>query len=166
MANDQNNKWTRLDNPPPKLFTGQPERNFVKQVVDEIAERILGQTVLYYPIDIKNTDFDSLYGEAIVKSFHNPVKVDAFVLWSGIDTVFAGAQGLDRDSYIVVKFHKRRLDEDQDLFIRAGDFILWGGIYYEITDISLPRELWGDGNQKFEIAASCKVAREGVFDAS
>ena len=32
-----------------------------------------------------------------------------------------------------VHFHKRRLIEDQDLFVREGDFVLYGQSYYEIV---------------------------------
>jgi hypothetical protein len=44
------NKWSQPDAPPPPLFTGEKERNLVKQINDEVIERVIGQTVLYYPI--------------------------------------------------------------------------------------------------------------------
>ena len=46
MADD---KWTRPDAPPPPLFTGQKEADFVKQVNDEVIERIVGQQILLFP---------------------------------------------------------------------------------------------------------------------
>ena len=36
--------------PPPPLFLGKKERDLVKQVNDELIERVVGQTVLYYPV--------------------------------------------------------------------------------------------------------------------
>ena len=33
---------------------------------------------------------------------------------------------------LTAHFHKRRLTEDQNLFVREGDFILYGKDYYEI----------------------------------
>ena len=44
------NKWSRPDNPPPPLFFNKKERDLVKQVNDELIERVIGQTILYYPI--------------------------------------------------------------------------------------------------------------------
>ena len=36
---------------------------------------------------------------------------------------------------INVHFHKRRLTEDQDLFVREGDFVAYGEAYYEIVGL-------------------------------
>ena len=47
-------KWDRPDQPPPPLFLGKKERDLVKQVNDELIERVIGQTIVYYPIDIEH----------------------------------------------------------------------------------------------------------------
>ena len=59
------NEWNRPDAPPPPLFTGQKEKDFVKQINDEVIERIIGQGVFYYPISVEHTEFHEIYGEAI-----------------------------------------------------------------------------------------------------
>ena len=46
------NKWSKPASPPPPMFLGEKERNLVKQVNDEIIERVIGQQVLYFPIDL------------------------------------------------------------------------------------------------------------------
>ena len=66
------NKWSQPANPPPPLFLGEKERNLVKQVNDELIERVIGQQVLYYPISLDHTNFHPLYGEAIEKTFLPP----------------------------------------------------------------------------------------------
>ena len=58
-------KWERPTQPPSPMFFGEKEKDFVKQVNDEIIERVVGQQVLYFPIDIESTDFHPIYGEAI-----------------------------------------------------------------------------------------------------
>jgi hypothetical protein len=78
------NKWTQPSNPPPPLFTGKKERDLVKKINDEVIERVIGQTVLYYPISLEHTNFHPLYGEAINKTFLPPVRVHALVEWQGI----------------------------------------------------------------------------------
>ena len=35
------NKWSQPDNPPPPLFTGQKEKDLVKQVNDELIENFI-----------------------------------------------------------------------------------------------------------------------------
>ena len=91
---------------------------------------------------------------------------DALVDWGGIQTEYSTDIGLDKTSKITVHFHKRRLTEDQDLFVREGDFVLYGDIYYEIVTLSEPRQLFGQIEHKLEISATCIKSREGLFDAS
>ena len=49
------NKWTQPTQPPPPLFVGQAERDFVKQINDEVIEKVVGQQVLYFPIDMEKS---------------------------------------------------------------------------------------------------------------
>ena len=159
------NKWKQPKNPPPPLFTGKKEKDLVKQVNDELVERVIGQQILYYPISIENTDFHPIYGEAIEKNFLNPIRVHALVEWQGYETETTNL-GVDRRSKIVVHFHKRRLTEDQNLFVREGDFVLYGETFYEIVTLNEPKQLFGQIDQLLEISAVCVKSREGLFNAT
>ena len=159
------NKWSQPANPPPPLFLGEKERDLVKQVNDELIERVIGQQVLYYPISLEHTNFHSLYGEAIEKTFLPPVRIYALVDWEGQETSNTSA-GIDKRSSITVHFHKRRLTEDQDLFVREGDFVLYGSFYYEIVTLNETKEIFGQVEHKMEISAKCIRARKGLFDGS
>ena len=44
------NEWEQPSQPPPPLFLGEKEKNLVKQVNDEIIERVVGQQILYFPM--------------------------------------------------------------------------------------------------------------------
>ncbi len=159
----ENNIAKQPEAPPPPLFLGQKERNLVKQVNDELIERVIGQTIVYYPISREHTDYN-IYGEAIQKTFLSPIMVQALVKWEGSETkteVF----GIDRRTSITINFHKRRLTEDQNLFVREGDFVLYGDTFYEIITLAEPRVLFGQVDNKFEIIAKCIKARESVFNA-
>ena len=160
------NEWERPKSPPPPLFLGKKERDLVKQVNDELIEKVIGPQILYYPIDLEATDFHGLYGEAIEKTYLPPVRIYALVEFNDEATSYLSAVGIDTDSTITVHFHKRRLTEDQDLFVRAGDFILYGKIYYEIVKLSEPRKLFGQVDHTFEITGTCRRARRGLFDAT
>ena len=152
-------------NPPPPLFVGKKEKDLVKQVNDEIIERVVGQTVIYYPISLDHTNFHSLYGESINKNFLDPVRIYAMVKYESQATTTTPL-GVDRIERISVAFHKRRLTEDQDLFVRTGDFVLYGDIYYEIVSLNEPQQIFGQVEHQMEISAKCIRAREGLFDAS
>lgn len=155
-------EWSQPDAPPPPMFAGKKERDLVKQVNDELIERVIGQTILYYPIDLEASNFHPLYGEAIEKTFLPPVRVHCLIEKEETDTTYTN-YGIDKVSNITVFFHKRRLIEDQNLWVREGDFIQYDGQIYEISNLSQPRYLFGQDNQRFEIRATCRKAREGVF---
>ena len=142
---------------------GKKEKDLVKQINDEVIERVIGQTIVYYPISIENTDFNPTYGEAIQKTFMNPIRVHALVKYDSQQTKTTNL-GVDRIEKISVMFHKRRLTEDQNLFVREGDFVLYGKFYYEIMTLEEPKWLYGQVENSFEIVAKCVRARRGLFD--
>ena len=156
------NLWLQPSQPPPPLFLGKKERDLVKQVNDELVERVIGQQILYYPINIERTNFHSVYGESIDKVFLPPIRVFALIDWEKHETT-TGMHGLDRITEVTIHFHKRRLTEDQNLFVTEGDFTLYGDTFYEITSLSEPRRLFGQIDHRLEISAKCVIAREGVF---
>ena len=160
------NKWTQPTNPPPPLFVGQKEKDLVKQVNDELIERVIGQQVLYYAIDTERTNYHDLYGDALKKTFLSPVRVYALVEWEEFTSTYSQNIGIDQNASIVVHFHKRRLTEDQNLFVRQGDFVLYNDVFYEIMTLAEPTQLFGQPDTMVEISAKCVRAREGLFDAT
>jgi len=160
MSDD--NKWSRPSNPPPPLFLGKTERDLVKQVNDELIERVIGQQILYLPVSRERTSFHPLYGEAIHKSFLAPVRVHALVEFEGIQTT-TSHYGLDKDYKITVNFHKRRLTEDQDLYVREGDYVRYGNSFYEIVSLNEGRQLFGQVDHLFQIQATCIKTRKGIM---
>jgi len=156
-------QWEQPSVPPPPLFTGQKEKDFVKQVNDELIERVIGQQVAYFSIDVDRSDFHPIYGEAIDKTFLPPIRVYALVKWEGQTNLFSEGIGIDKATSIEIHFHKRRLTEDQDLYVREGDFVLYGDRYYEIVSTSEPKQLFGQAESKFEVVAKCVRARDSMF---
>jgi len=148
------------------MFTGQKEKDLVKQVNDELIERVIGQSIVYYPISLDHTNYHPLYGEAVKKTFLPPVHVYALVDYKGgADNTTNTKFGIDKLKKIEVHFHKRRLTEDQDLFVREGDFIFYGNKFYEIVMTRQPTQLFGEHDSFLEIVADCIQAREGIFNA-
>lgn len=158
-------EWKRPTQPPSPMFFGEKEKNLVKQINDEIIERVVGQQVLYFPIDVDSTDFHPIYGEAIEKNFLHPIRVFALVEFQGVETSDLENIALDKATKIKVNFHKRRLTEDQNLFVREGDFVRFGEIFYEIVKLLEPKILFGQPETRFEVGAECIRARDGLFNA-
>lgn len=160
--NDPNDLFVPRQTAPPAMFLNIPERNFQKHITDEIVEKIIGQEIMYYPIDIDNSNFHPLYGESINKVFFPPIRV--FVLIQHTDnTTETTNYGIDRKTKITVHFHKKRLTQDQLLNVREGDFISWNNEYHEIIKLDESTLLWGNMQERVEIAASCVKARKGTF---
>ena len=163
------NKWTQPASPPPPLFVGKAERNFVKQLNDELIEKVVGEQILYFPIDVERTKYHELYGEAMKKTWLPPIRVYSLVEYNGSDRV-QERYGFDNLYNITVHFHRRRLTEDQNLFVRLGDFVQYDDMYFEIVDVFQPRYLFGQDSAfadetSLEVTAVCKQARRGLFNA-
>jgi hypothetical protein len=90
------------------------------------------------------------------------VRVHALVEFEGIQTT-TSHYGLDKDYKIVVNFHKRRLAEDQDLYVREGDYVRYGNSFYEIVSLNEGRQLFGQVDHLFQIQATCIKTRKGVM---
>jgi len=159
---DPNNKWDQPAAPPPPMFFGKKERDLVKQVNDELVARVLGQTVAYYAVSLEDTDFHPIYGEAISKVTLPPVRVYAYVLVEHDNT--NERYGYEYQSKLTVNFHRKRLTADQNLYVRAGDFLQYGDNFYEIVKTyNDTRYYFGQVEHKFQVTADCVTARRGNF---
>ncbi len=146
----------------PTMFVGDQEKNFSKQIAEELMEKVVNQIVFYYPVDVQATNYHPIYGESTMKKFYSPIRVFALVEWKGYDTKNA-AFSLDKVPVIEVHFAKRRLEEDQGLVVKEGDFIKYGRDFYEITALNENAELFGAFNNKVDVSATCVKARKGSF---
>lgn len=160
----ENITWNRPAAPPPPMFFGKKERDFVKQINDEVTECIMPQVIIYYPISVKNSNFHELYGEAIEKTYLPPVRVATRVYWDEGRVTTTEKHNIDSESRITVRFQKRRITEDLDLFVRQGDIIFYGNQFYEIQKTAEPDELFGQADFRFEVTAECLRVRGGQFD--
>lgn len=159
-----NNKWSRPENPIQKFF-GKKERDFVKNITDEIVENVVAQTIIYFPIDTQKTNYHSLYNEAIKKVFNNPIRIAVLLEWKGHETQTTN-YGIDKKAApLKIHFHKKRLTEDQNLMVKEGDFVQFNDEFWEIVDLSEPRLLFGQSVQ-VETTATLIRAREELFDGT
>ncbi len=159
---DPKHKWNQPAAPPAPMFFGKKERDLVKQVNDELSERIIGQPIAYYPISTEESNFNETYGEAVEKVSLPPIRVYAYVVVENEQT--NEKFGYEYQTKLTVNFHRRRLVEDQNLYVRVGDFVQYGDEYYEIVRLyNDTRFLFGQVEHKFQVTADCIRARQGVF---
>ena len=146
----------------PAMFLGDSEKDFSKQIAEELMEKVVNQIVFYFAVDMQASSYHPIYGESISKKFHPPIRVHALVEWKGYDTKNASFS-LDKVPVIEVHFAKRRIEEDQGLVVKEGDFIKYGRDFYEITALNENAELFGAFNNKVDVSATCTKARKGTF---
>ena len=159
---DPNNKWNQPATAPAPMFFGKKERDLVKQVNDELAERVIGQPIAYYPISIEESNFSEIYGEAIDKISLPPVRVYAYVIVENEQT--NDRYGYEYQTKLTVNFNRKRLVDDQNLFVRVGDFVQYGDQFYEIVKTyNDTRYYFGQVQHKFQISAECIRARTDAF---
>jgi hypothetical protein len=159
---DPKNKWSQPAAPPAPMFFGKKERELVKQVNDELAERVIGQAVAYYPISLEESNFNTTYGEAVEKVSLPPVRVYAYVVVENEQS--NEKYGYEYTNKLTVNFHRARLTADQDLYVRVGDYLQYGEKFYEIVKTyNDTRYLFGQVEHKFQISAECVEARPGAF---
>jgi len=144
------------------MFFGKKEKDLVKQVNDELSERVVGQPIAYYSISLEDTNFNTTYGEAINKISLPPIRVYAYVEVDNEQT--NERYGYEYETSLVIYFSEKRITEDQDLYVRVGDFVQYGDQFYEIVrTYDDTRYYFGQVEHKFQIAAECVRSREGVF---
>lgn len=160
MSN-KNKKWDRPP-APATMFFNKKEKDFSKQISDQLTESVISQEIVYFPIST-STSYHPLYGEAIEKLFDHPIHIYALVEWVGQATETTN-YGLDRRaSPLKIHFNSRRLSEDANLYVREGDFIQWDSEFFEIVDLAEPSLMFGQTN-RVEITATCIRARDGMFN--
>ena len=152
------NEWNRNSSPPPPTFLNQPERDFQKQVADEVIERVIGQQIMYFPVDLMSTNVHPIYGESINKVYLKPIRIYALIEYEDNDSKTTNF-GIDRRSKIIVHFHNRRIREDQELWVREGDIIFYNNEYHEIIKLFEPDEMFGQIDFKVQISAHCVKSR-------
>ena len=102
---DPKNKWSQPVAPPAPMFF-------------ELAERVIGQAVAYYPISLEESNFNTTYGEAVEKVSLPPVRVYAYVVVENEQS--NEKYGYEYTNKLTVNFHRARLTADQDLYVRVG----------------------------------------------
>lgn len=144
------------------LFVGEKEINFFHSVNKEVIQRIIAQRIIYYSVSEKHTTTHGLYDEAIKKTTHTPVEINALVMRNDPEQTVS-RYSIDTMHSIEVYFHNHELDE-RKITPRVGDFIKWKDVVYEIEKLTQPQIVYGQIQEKMQTKAICRTARKGQFE--
>ena len=147
-----------------RLFVTQRELNFISDITKEVIKDVVGNFVYYYPISEIKTKVHDLYNEAVQKVFDNPIKLDALVDTTVQSETKINQFGIDREYRLEVYVQHRDL-VDKGIRVNVGDFFSFSDVFYEITEATFMRNIYGMPDHKDGVKISGVRARQGLFSA-
>jgi hypothetical protein len=147
-----------------RLFITPREMNFISDLTKEIIKDVNGQVIYYYPISEIKTQAHEVYNEAIEKVFDNPIAVDALVSANFQEETKIGLFGPDNQYKLDVYVHYRDL-LDKGIEISLGDYFSFSTIFYEITNVMVMKNIFGQAEHKDGYKIQGTKVRESQFKA-
>lgn len=144
-----------------KKFIDTKAIAYIDAINRQLIQRVIGEEVIYYAISLKNTEVKRLYGEAVKKTASAPVRINALVKYENPNTRSMDF-GMDAVFNLEVYFHNKELTE-RNVKPTEGDFIEYGGIFFEITSVTQPQLVYGQIENKIMTKCVCITSREGQF---
>lgn len=147
-----------------RLFITQRELNFISDITKEIIKDVIGQKIFLYPISELKTQTHGVYSEALKKVYDNPIALDCLV-----DNNFQTDTKIDKfgvdAQYKIEAYLQYRDLVDKGINISIGDFFSFSDVFYEITDKTFMRNIYGLPEHKDGVKIVGTKAREGLFTA-
>jgi hypothetical protein len=147
-----------------RLFLTQRELNFISDINKELIKDVIGQRIFYYPISESKTKTHSVYNEAVNKVFDRPIELDALVDSSFQTDTKIDQFGIDAQYRLEVFIQHRDLIE-KNIVPSIGDFFSFSSIFYEITDLTFTKTIYGLPEHKAGIKLTGIKSRESLFNA-
>jgi len=146
------------------LFITPRELNFISDITKEIIKDVIGQKIYYYPISEIKTKTHGVYNEALQKVYDNPIALDALV-----DSNFQNDTKIDKfgvdAQYKIEVFVQHRDLVDKGINVNIGDFFSFSDVFYEITERTFMRNIYGMPEHKDGVKLVGIKSREGLFVA-
>lgn len=147
-----------------RLFITEREIKFISDITKEIVKDVNGQVIFIYPISEIKTTVHDVYNEAIKKIYDNPIAVDALVSAQYHQETKIGKFGPDQQ-YQVEAYVQYRDLVHKGIDINIGDFFSYGEIFYEVTNINVIKNIFGQVEHKDGIKIVGTKTRESQFKA-
>lgn len=138
--------------------------NFISDLTKEIIKDVNGQSIIYYPISESKTKTHGVYNEAMEKFFDAPIKIDCFVdAQYQTDTVIN--QFTIDATYKLDVFVQYRDLVDKGIEPSVGDFFSFSDVFYEITQVRIMKNIFGQAEHKEGLVIVGTKSREQQFKA-
>lgn len=148
-----------------RLFITPRELNFISDISKEVIKDVIGQKIIYYPISEIKTKTHEIYNEALKKIFDNPIIIDALVNNEFQTNTKIDKFGIDAQYQIEVYIQHRDL-VDKGINVNIGDFFSFSNIFYEITERTFMRNIYGMAEHKDGVKLVGIKSRQALFDTT
>lgn len=145
-----------------RLFITPRELDLISDITKEIVKDVIGQYVFYYPVRSDITQVHDVYEESMDKFFDNPIQLDALVEWSPGE-IRTNKFGSEKFHNIEIRVHARDL-VDKNIMVKMGDFISYGSVFFEITQVVTISKIFGQVEHVTGYKVVGKQAREGLIN--
>ena len=114
------------------LFGSNRDFNLLVNINRELVKDIVEQEILYYKLSLEDT-IANLYGEALEKSFSDPVKMNCLIT-RGDQVITDDEFGPDLGREASFAFIRQDL-VDINMVPEVGDIVMWHEDYYEVDTV-------------------------------
>ncbi len=144
-----------------RLFITPREINFINDLGKEIIKDVIGQKIYYYPISSTKTKVHEVYEEAPEKVFDNPIEIEALVKYQPQEV---RANQFGSEEYYTIEVYVQKKDlNDKGIQIREGDFFSYGPIFFEVIQVIIINNIYGEREYISGIKLMGREARKGQF---
>jgi hypothetical protein len=147
-----------------RLFITTREMDLISDLTKEVIKDVIGQRIFYHPVRTDVTAVHDVYDESTEKVFDPPIELDALVDWSPGETR-TNKFGSEKFHSIEARVHTRDLT-DKNLRMKIGDFMSYGSIFFEITQVESISKIFGQVEHVTGYKIAGKQAREGLINRS
>jgi hypothetical protein len=146
-----------------RKFVTTKELRFIENINRELIQRFIGSEIIYYRLSREETPVHDVYGEAISKTWYEPVRVNCLVRFDN-PTVNTTDAGNDSVYTLTVMIHTAELT-DRNLAPKDGDFVEHGGLFFEVASVTQPQTTFGQIQARVMTKLVCVSSREAQFKA-
>jgi len=144
-----------------RLFITPREINFINDLTKEIIKDVVGQKIFYYSISESKTKINDIYDEAPEKIFEEPLEIECLVKYQEPEFK-TGQFGVEKTQNIEAYVQSKDL-LDKEIEILTGDFFTYGTVIFEITSVTVIRNIFGQVEHSDGIKITGKQSRKEVF---
>lgn len=146
----------------PNLFVGSRELDFISDITKEIVKDVIGQRIYYYAISEHKTLTHGVYNESLQKVFDNPIIIDCLVDSNFQTDTTIDKFGTDKQFKLEVFIQYRDLVE-KGINLAIGDFFSFSDVFYEISEHTIMRNIYGMPDHKDGVKIIGTRVRESQF---